>query len=172
MKDVTDKNFGVLIAFWLLGFLLLWGLSYSSDEIATWLAKPSVKDAPTIGGFLYATLASLALGLLISAIRWLVVDSFLHHVTGPKYPDIDFAKLKDKDAFAVFQGAVENHYRYYQYYSNTLVAVIGAFGFYIYARGLPSFLTWCVVIAIGVALLLASHDCLNNYYKRVAEIAA
>ena len=32
MKDITDKNFGVIIAFLLPGFLFLWGLSFSVDE--------------------------------------------------------------------------------------------------------------------------------------------
>jgi hypothetical protein len=35
MKDVTDKNFGVIIAFLLPGFLLLWGLTYSHDGLGT-----------------------------------------------------------------------------------------------------------------------------------------
>jgi hypothetical protein len=77
MKDVTGKNFGVIIAFLLPGFVLLWGLSYSSKPIADWLARSSGSDAATIGGFLYSTLASLALGLLVSATRWLLVDHFL-----------------------------------------------------------------------------------------------
>src|ERR1700730_3466555 len=108
MKDVTEKNFGVIIAFLVPGFLLLWGLSYSSPEIDGWLAKSNAANAPTIGGFLYATLTSLALGLLISAFRYLIIDGFLHRVTGLN-PEFDFTKLKDKDALAMFQAAVENH---------------------------------------------------------------
>jgi hypothetical protein len=62
MKDITDKTFGVIIAFWLPGFLLLWGLSYSSRDIAFWLNKSGGADAPTAGNFLYVTLASLLSG--------------------------------------------------------------------------------------------------------------
>jgi hypothetical protein len=51
MKDVNEKNFGVIIAFWLPGFLFLWGLSYSWPEVATWLAKSGSGDAPTVGDF-------------------------------------------------------------------------------------------------------------------------
>jgi hypothetical protein len=32
-SDVIDKNFGVVIAFWLPGFLLLWGLTYSFTDL-------------------------------------------------------------------------------------------------------------------------------------------
>jgi chromate transport protein ChrA len=170
MKDVTDKNFGVIIAFLLPGFLLLWGLSYSSKEIAGWLTTSANANGPAVGGFLYATLASLALGLLVSAIRWLIIDTFLHHVTRLKYPDFDFSKLKDKDAYAVFQGAVENHYRYYQYYANTLIALIAAFSAYASSER-PSTNTWIIVSVLAFALLLASRDSLKKYYDRAVKIA-
>jgi hypothetical protein len=167
MKDVTEKNFGVIIAFLLPGSLLLWGLSYSSAEIAGWLAKSSAANAPTIGGFLYATVASLALGLLVSAFRYLIIDNFLRYVTCLRYPDFDFTKLKDEDAYRVFQGALENHYRYYQYYSNTLVALIMAFSLYVMsAREWPRPVVWIVVIATALVLLLASRDSLKKYYER------
>jgi hypothetical protein len=172
MKDVSDKNFGVIIAFLLPGSLFLWGLSYSSTEITAWLSKSSATEGPNVGGFLYATLASLALGLIISAIRWLIIDWTFHHVIGPSRPVIDFGKLKDKNAFVAFQGVVENHYRYYQYYSNTLVALMAAMAAYLESGGKLTALEWAGVISMGIALLFASRDCLQNYYARAAQITA
>ena len=169
MKDITEKNFGVIIAFLIPGFMLLWGLSYSSDEISKWFAQSGAADAPTVGGFLYATLASLALGLLVSAVRWLIVDRLLHSVSD--LPEIDFEKLKNKDTFTAFEGVVENHYRYYQYYSNTLVAVIISFLTYlIEAKEKPSLWGWAGVVFVIIALLLASNDCLKKYHQRAAKI--
>ncbi len=170
MKDITEKNFGVIIAFLLPGFLFLWGLSYSFDEVATWLAKSSTSNAPTIGGFLYATLASLSLGLLISAVRWLVVDH-LHHWTGIGCQSMNFSKLTEKGRFAAFQGVMENHYRYYQYYSNTLIAIVAAFILYlVFGKAKPSLTLWIVTISIVVALFCGSRDALKKYYTRADEI--
>jgi len=168
VKDITDKNFGVIIAFLLPGFVLLWGLSFSNTGISRWLTEAS---APSIGGFLYATLASLALGLLISAVRWLIVDRFLKYVTA--LPEINFAKLKeDAETFAVFQGIIENHYRYYQYYSNTFVAVIIAFVAYlVFGNSRPSVWLWLAVILLGITLLLASRDSLHKYHVRASQIS-
>jgi hypothetical protein len=59
MKEVTDKNFGVIIAFWLPGVILLLGLTYSYPELSAWLTKASGSEAATIGGFLYVTLACI-----------------------------------------------------------------------------------------------------------------
>ena|SRR5439155_12813876 len=167
MKDLTDKNFGVVIAFWLPGFLLLWGLSYSSVDVAAWLVKSNATETPSIGSFLYATVASLALGLLISAVRWAVLDWPL----SCGLPEIDFSKLKDKDIFAAFNGLVENHYRYYQYYSNTLVSVITAFGVYLaYGGERPKPTIWIAVILISLILLFASRDALQKYCRRAAAL--
>jgi hypothetical protein len=169
MKDVTDKNFGVIIAFLLPGFIFFWGLSYSSQTVAAWLAK-STANAPTVGGFLYSTIASLALGLVISAVRWLFIDLSLHWLK--TLPALDFAKLKEKDNFPAFQGIVENHYRYYQYYSNTLIAIVLSFATYVtYGPEQPSLTLWVGVLAIVIVLYFASLDTLSNYHNRAAEIA-
>jgi hypothetical protein len=172
MKDVSNENFGVIIAFWLPGFILLWGLSLSMPHLSAWLAHPpGTVDGATVGDFLYATLASLALGLLISAVRWLVVDNILRY--SKTLPTINFANLTDKDVFAAFLAANENHYRYYQYYSNTLIAILVAFIFYLlYGPQHVPFVGWIVVLlAIGI-LFLASRDAFTKYHERAAAITS
>lgn len=174
MKDITDKNFGVVIAFWLPGVILLWGLSYSYPGVSRWLNQASGSESPSVGGFLYLTLASLAVGLIVSAVRWMIVDKFLQCVTGLREPQFDFGKLKDKEAFAVFLGVVENHYRFYQYYSNTLVAVMSAFITYLIIQGPKTIsgLVWVAFIVACPALLWASYDCLKKYYSKSEQIAS
>src|SRR5688500_13556261 len=76
--------------------------------------------APSVGGFLYVTLASTAAGLLVSAVRWSVVDR-LYHRTGISEPHWEFAQLSDR--LPAFLAVVDNHYRYYQFYANMLVAL-------------------------------------------------
>jgi len=169
MKELRE-NFGVIIAFLLPGFLLLWGLSLSFDNLAHWLAANSTEEAPAIGEFLYATLASLALGLLISAFRWAIIDTLLRWL-GVKDPGLNFANLKEKDRYEAFSGAVEAHYRYYQYYSNTLIAIAFALFFDVVFGGLrPSPLIWVSVGLTVLVLFFASRDTLTKYYKRADAI--
>jgi hypothetical protein len=176
MKEITDKNFGAIIAFLLPGFLLLWLLSLSNignTEIGAWLK--SFSD-PSVSGFLYVTLASLALGLIISAVRWAVIDQILRRYYFRRHrkhlPKIDFAKLGDPNKFAVFQQANENHYRYYQYYSNTLVAIVVGFLVYQFrSTEWAPVLVWVIFGALTVVLFLASKDCLFKYHERASEIA-
>ena len=77
MKDFSDKTFGLIIAFWLPGFLCLWGLFYVSMNQDSWLQIANSSENAKIGSFLYATVASLALGLLLNGVRWATVDQFL-----------------------------------------------------------------------------------------------
>jgi hypothetical protein len=172
-SDLIDKNFGVMIAFWLPGFLLLWGLTYSFPPITLLLPKAE-GEAPTVGGFLYVTLASLAAGLVVSAIRWMVMDRILFPAIGLRESKIDFGKLRNADTYAVFQGAVENHYRYYQYYSNTLISILAAVIAALITKGLHAVgcLIWLGLIVACVALFLAARDCFSKYHERVGQIAA
>ena len=165
-------SFGVLIAYILPGFIFLWGLSFSQPGIASWLAKSAEEDTPTVGGFLYSALASLSLGLIISAVRWLIVDHF-HHLTGVKRPNMNFGSLKEKDRLAAFEAAVKAHYHHYQYYANTFVAIIGAFGAHVYfEQEKPSILFWIIIIAILVSVFFGSRDALRKYYDRAEKILA
>lgn len=113
MSDVTRSNFGLLIAYLLPGFTLLWGLRELSPTVEQWLGS-TPHDAPSIAGFLYGTLASVAAGLTVSTLRWLLIDT-IHHRTGVPLPDWNFAGLRDR--VAGFDVLIEIHYRYYQFYT-------------------------------------------------------
>ena len=109
MSDIRRDNFGIIIAYLLPGLITLWGISFLSDTVRGWFGA-TAENQVTVGGFLHVTLASLAVGLLISTVRWGIVDT-IQHLTGVQKPEWDFFKLRPH--FHVFEGLVENHYRYY-----------------------------------------------------------
>jgi hypothetical protein len=128
---LSSDNFGLLIAYLLPGFVTLWALRPFVPAIEVWLGA-STNNGPTVDGFLYATLGSTAAGLLISAIRWAVIDH-LYHVTGIPEPKWDFRRLPE--ALAAFESHVEDHYRYYQHYANLLVAITFAYSAELFTVG-------------------------------------
>ena len=117
MHELTEKHFGLVIAYLLPGFVAISGISHFSPVVSQWMAVPPA--SPTIGGFMYVTLGSLGVGLTISAVRWFAVDS-LHHWTGVVAPKWDFARLQEN--LEAFDAIVVSHYRYYQFYSNMVIA--------------------------------------------------
>ena len=165
MNDVTNQNFGLLIAFVLPGFILLWGLQPHSDMVSSWLGHATA-EVPSVGGFLYITMASVGVGQLVSTLRWLLVDT-LHHHTGVKPPKWNFKRLRDR--VAAYDRLIEIHYRYYPWHANGLVAVT-----------ISAVLRWTangfmvrellLLLFVDALLYLGSRDTLQKYYRRVEEL--
>jgi hypothetical protein len=125
---------------------------------------------PTVGGFMYITLASVAVGVTVSTVRWAVIDS-IHRWTGLPQPRWDFSRLQDKvTAYNVLN---EIHYKYYMFHSNLLTALL----FVYVARRIHSGFVAAPIgwLDLGVAFLLVilfvgSRDNLRKYYERVAQL--
>lgn len=169
MTEVTAQNFGFLIAYILPGLVVVVAVGNYSPTVQAWFGvMPS--NTPTVGGFLYVTLASVAAGMTVSAVRWLLLDP-LHHATGIREPKWDFAALPDR--LNAFLAMVENHYRYYQFYGNMVVAL--AFAALLHRTECSlrfdqqGALTFAMFALIGL-FYLASRDTLQKYYARVAML--
>ncbi len=169
VSALSQKNFGLLIAYVLPGFVTLWGVSCFSDTVRSWITS-SQTGAPTVAGFLYVTLASVATGLIASTVRWAVVDSF-HHITGLKPPAWEFAKLEER--LGGFLVLVEAHYRYYQFYANMFVAVAFTYAVKLLSNGRSlCSVGWSDLgfAVIQLILLAGSRDTLRKYYSRMERL--
>ncbi len=165
MGELSVRNFGLLIAYLIPGFLALWGLSFLSPAVAGWL-QGAGESGPTVGGFLYVLLASVAAGMTVSALRWAIVDR-THAMTGLRRPQLDFGNLSGKlDAFEQIN---EHHYRYYQFYSNSLVAVFFAYPTW-RLHGGGSVWTDLAFVVVEVVFAAGSRDALRNFYSRAAQL--
>jgi hypothetical protein len=170
MKDISNRNFGLLIAHVLPGFVALWGLQDVSPTVRVWMsAAPSVSDLPTVGGFLYVTLASVALGMTVGAIRWCTVD-WTHHHTGLVRPIWDDSKLQAN--LQAFDLIVEHHYRYYQFYANTIVSLVMVYAAHRWANGYANFdgvIESCTLVLIAI-FWATSRSNLHRYYSRATAL--
>lgn len=162
MTEFSARNFGLAIAFFIPGFVALWGLAEICDPVQRWLAGNG-SAGPSIGGVAYVAAASLALGLTVSAIRWATIDQ-LHHRTGIAPPRLDFEKLTER--LEAFFALVENHYRYYQFYANVAVATAFTFGMKCVGGDDMTALAYVAVLGLEVVFLAASRDALRKYYER------
>ncbi len=166
MQSVTNDNFGPLIAYLVPGATVLFGISQFEPALKSWFAI-SPAQAPTIGGFLYLTIASIACGMVVSAVRWAAVDT-LHHVTGLPLPPLDFSKLgRNVEAFNLL---IEIHYRHYQFNANMLVATAIAFASYRITQ--PARFGWVDIgfVLLEFIFLAASRNTLRRYYERGTQL--
>lgn len=165
MNDVTTSNFGLLIAYILPGSVALWGIGELWPTAHAWFGD-STAQSPTVGGFLYVTLAAVGVGLFVSTVRWAIVDR-IHHRTGIEQPRWDFAYLNS--SLSAFELLVASHYRYYQFYANTFVAVGLTFCATVLAvQSVREHLILAVAGTAGVEIVLwlGSRDTLRKYYRR------
>jgi hypothetical protein len=165
MREITSSNFGLLIAYLVPGLTALWGASYVSPTIRLWLAA-TPSDAPTVGGFLYLTIGSMAAGLTVSTIRWATIDT-LHRLTGLRPPKVDFARLQEHiDAYHLF---VEWRYRYYQFYANSAVALSVPYVLH-HTIGEAPFGAYDLAFWLLEAVFLAgSRDTLRQYHDMLRQ---
>jgi len=165
MTEITTRNFGLLIAYVLPGVVGLGGVARYSETVRSWFGVPP-ESAPTVGGFLYVTLGSIAAGMVLSILRWLLLDS-LHHRTGIPRPNWDFSRLQPN--LAAFYAVVDNHYRYYQCYGNMLMAVL-IVGVTQAVSDTRSPIPWSFLVVAAGLLYLASADALDKYYSRTRAL--
>lgn len=162
MREIHSGNFGLLIAYVVPGFIALWGAARFSDTVREWLAV-SPGSAPTVAGFLFGTLAAVAAGLIVNAVRWHLVDP-LHHVSGVPRKNWDYSRLPAQ--VEAFRYLVAAQFRYYECYANTMVAI--AFTFVaIAATGGVSRETAAMFLAVELVLWFSSRKTLLNYHRRV-----
>lgn len=169
MKDSSINDFGLVIAYVLPGLTALVATTYVSNALVPWLGS-APESAPTVAGFLFVTLASIAAGLTVSTVRWLVLDT-CHHLTGLPPPPRDFARLGGREA--AFARIVEDHYRYYQFYGNMLVALALLFVMRHTAAGTSwAQVDWAdsLMAATGILFFAGSRDALRKFYLRSGQL--
>lgn len=166
MKDVSSTNFGILVSYVVPGVTAVWGVGYFSPAVRQWFGA-SPLFAPTVGGFLYATLAAVAAGVTVSTVRWMVVDR-LHGWTGLRRPPFDYAKLQEN--LAAFDLLVRHHYEYYKFHANMLTALVFtcvarrvSVGFFTAPIGVEDL----GFLLLAIVFLAGSRNTLRNYYTRV-----
>jgi hypothetical protein len=167
----SSINFGLLIAYFLPGFIGLNGLRPLSGSVAIWFEAILDKDKSLGASFLILS-AALVTGLIISACRDIMLER-LHYATGVKCELFDYGKFIDKDKRAVLQDLIANKYRYYQFYGNTLVA-----SFFLLVSNLlrnsilNHKLSLTINFAVCVLLFMASREALTdmfNTYKGIVD---
>jgi len=169
VSTLSNQNFGLVIAYLLPGFVALWGVSYFSPTVASWITA-SQDGSPTVAGFMYVTLASLGAGLTVSGVRWAIIDS-IHYLSGLRRPAWKFVNLDEKlQGFLMLN---ESHYRYYQFYGNTFVAAGFAYVAWLISNGKGIRAAgWANVhfIVLEAILFANSRDTLAKFYSRVAQL--
>ena len=166
--DIFNRQFGLIIAYLLPGFVALASAAPLVPAVAGWMRADQTAG---FGAPLYALLAATAAGMVVSCFRWLVIDQ-IHALTRIASPSFSARALGTQPN--AFNYLVESHYRYYQFYSNMLVAVIWTYSVHRWLTRSPLLnLTTDFGIAVLCGVLFAgSRDALSKYRSRTRQLAS
>jgi|GEM_PF-1086780 len=169
MERGLDRSFGLLISTVLPGLVVLLGASTHSTSVEHWLFG-SPASGVAFGGVIYATAISVFVGMVIGAIRWVLIDT-VHHLTGLRRPTLNDAWLQAN--LSAFDRLVEDHFRYYQFYANTAIALPIAYALAYYGDADPLIqhrLSISIVLVLELVLIAGSRDALRRYYVRTSTL--
>lgn len=167
MKDM-NSNFGLLIAYALPGFVAIWGLSGIWPAVIGCANGAGACDTvPSLVGFLNSTVAAIAAGMAVSAIRFVVIDE-IHERTGLRRPRWNGVALQNN--LAAVRSVVDHHYRYYQFHANMIVAGVIAYEAHLYDARTVAGLTEVLLVALAVVFWITSRDNLRKYYQNLDAI--
>lgn len=166
MREITYTHFGLLIAYVLPGFVVIWGIS------GLWPVAPictgdtsTCSTLPSLIGFFNTTIGAITAGMVVSAIRFALIDT-IHHLTGLKRPYLTGRELEDN--LGAIHTAIDQYYRYYQFHSNAIIACLIAYGAHLYKTLAFTGLLEVILLFLVIVFWIAARDNLRHYYTKLA----
>ncbi len=92
MAETSSRQFGLIVAYVLPGFIGLAGVAPLFPAVGQWL-QPIDRGDMGFGPPIYALMAATVVGLIVSCFRWLLLDQ-LHQWTGVRRPAWDDSRLE------------------------------------------------------------------------------
>lgn len=167
MKEmISILNFGQVIAYLIPGFIGVYALS----RVSTFLRKLvdlTFDDSFKLQGIMILFLMSMAIGLLISAIRSIFVDKWVTKSNRLDFK-LDYSKLCNNDIRVAYDTIVQNSWRFTQYYGNMCIATLMLFCFnmaIIYVPRIKDYWLLSVFFFGAIIILFLAYQ---NEFKRTS----
>jgi ABC-type multidrug transport system fused ATPase/permease subunit len=167
-EEVKSASFGTLIAFVAPGAVAIWGIAQISDTVSMWFGASAQSEASG-GGFLFVLLASLAMGVFISGVRHQVMVAVFGWFGLRRAQALDESRLRDPDSRAALAQAVEDFFRYHQFYGNMTLAVLVAYIAWLYSVRAWPWDRWGISVGVLISVLLLASSAFQSL-KRFYEV--
>lgn len=169
--SLFDRIFSSTIAFLLPGLAVMVGTATISPVVRAWFGGAST--SPSIVGFLFVLFAALALGFIITAVRWFVFERMTWWPrTAPLVPrGQPINEAKRQELFAAYEDLRFQHYYHYLASANMAVAVPIAIAIWLVGSEPTPPAALALGVAVGGGLLVivlgaAAREALARYNDR------
>jgi len=168
VKDVSSTTFGFVIAFLLPGFAGMFGISFFVSPVQQ-LFSQFIDAESNVGRFLLMILCSLVVGLEVSGIRWLVFEKWL--CGKYKRDESKYRRLGDDSKLAAFRAAVDENYRYHQFWGGmAVVTPLIGWGLVWPTSGCLTLALGAVFVALEGLNVAGAISAYRNYIDRTDRI--
>jgi hypothetical protein len=176
--DSFSKSFGLSIAFLIPGAVGLYAASFFVPVIRDWFSVNT--DGALVGGFLFVILGSAGMGVFISGLRWLALESEYglkrtRYSFVPEPPrGLDQARRKDNTCEAAYQDLLFRHYQFYQFYANMPFAL--ALAYIAWAVSSPDATAYRLVVlfivmaASDLVMFLSGKHAIVRYAEKLNDL--
>ena len=176
-------DFGLLIAYFIPGVITLLGLAYTFKDVSDLMSKFRSGEA-TAGFLLIVSSLAVVIGMAVSVVRASTIDKSFElnlpfsqeHYRSLQHADPDYAQLTDQGKLNAFREVEENDKRPYQFYGNTLLAVIifiaGWLSSSFHNRNGPLKRSILALASLILASVLLYPACRKSYYRYNRAVAA
>lgn len=173
--DRVAEAFGYVVAYLCPGFIGLWTISRFVDTLGNWLSDAAAHST-SFGGFLLLVLASLSLGVFISGVRVLVFENLVFKAERFKdceMPSVDVRRRTSGAFESVYLDLRESYFRFWQFYSHTLVVLPFAVGAWLWKEWPgPGWAALTVLAATVVGYVLFRNALFSRrrYCVKIAQL--
>jgi hypothetical protein len=173
VTEFGSTSFGYIIGFLLPGFLGLYALGLWFQDLQKFL-QLVISPTATIGPSSFVLLASLTVGVIVSALRFYIFQQWLcgKHVLNKEL----FQNLAG-DSLEAFRAVADEHYRYHQFYGGCAIVLLGLFPRWLWINwSCPvqwqQIILICVFLILETVLVLAAMNSFKLYVDRGNKIIA
>jgi hypothetical protein len=166
MKELSSTVFGLLIAYVLPGLTACYGLSLWSPRL-NGVVEALVSGQASATILVCTILASITVGLQLTAVRWLIFERWIcrkHSFTGE-----EFQQLHVEGKFAAFRIAIDEQYRYHQFWGGMSIAQLLFFARWISTHWFPSYQNFVTIVLVMPTVELLTLFAAKVAYERYIE---
>lgn len=174
MPAVTSTFFGLSIAYLSPGFVGLFSLKYffpSTNRVF----ETFLTSRANFGLFLFVVLGALVVGLVVAAVRWVMFEEGLERVprveswVGHPASEEQRKGRMDAERLTALRAAVDETYRYHQFYGGLAITLPALFVGWIDSRTdlhvLATIFLWTGFGVLEIILAVGALDARRRYYR-------
>lgn len=169
MKDITSTSFGLVIAYLLPGLALLYAIGLLEPHVGALFATFLGADS-NFGLFLLVILLGLVAGLQITVFRSLLFEE----LTTNRLQAEDFTHLDSEDKLLAFRAAVDENYRYHQFWGGIALVVPVWYVVWLLKNAPNGLWSWVIfvvsLLVLESATVWAARVSYANYVARSKRI--